>query len=89
MGIMSEDFVVVRQNNALVKLRFETLTVEDEVKIGQYAQHTPVAIYQNKLYELNLRNNMLTVVDLNQMKILSTCELRSKCPEQLKEPTFL
>lgn len=23
------------------------------------------------------------------MKILSTCELRSKCPEQLKEPTFL
>lgn len=33
---MSEDFVVVRQNNAVVKLRFETLTVEDEVKIGQY-----------------------------------------------------
>ena len=89
MGVMSEDFVIVRQNNAVVKLRFETLTVEDEVKIGQYVPHTPIAIYQNKFYELNPKNSMFTVVDLGQMRILSSCELRNRCPEPLKEPTFL
>ena len=32
---------------------------------------------------------MLTVVDLCQMKLLSSCELRNKCPEPLRDPTFL